>query len=217
MNEETVSAIPGAEPPHATPTEDHRHAAQRVSISSILLHPLPSGEDILSLIEEYFRSVHWFSLVILESKFRNALSAVQDGMAEPSEKLFLLLLSTILSLGAWYRSHQQYGQNQARRAFWRESSQKLIANAEREIMHLLDQSSVLAIQTLTLLGSFYVYQGRPSLSFSLLGATVKAAQAARLHQEMSRRSQVDAEEQRRLWWTIYTWDRQAHLITHCRT
>lgn len=177
-------------------------------ISSILAHGLPPEEELLTLIEEYFRSVHWFSLVILESKFRKALGAVQDGLAELSDKLFLLLLSTVSGLAAWYRSHrQQHGEDQAKRVYWRETSQRLIANAEREITYLLDQSSVLAIQTLTLLGSFYVYQGRPSLSFSLLGATVKAAQAARLHQEMSRRCPIDAEERRRLWWTIYTWDR----------
>ncbi|KAK3071248.1 hypothetical protein LTR53_008962 [Teratosphaeriaceae sp. CCFEE 6253] len=211
LNEVTVNAIPGADLPQSTSTSGVHRPVKRSPISSHLAHALPPHDEILILLEEYFRSVHWFSLVILEPRFRAHFDQVKDGFAKPSEKLFLLLLSTMLGLAAWYRSHTQRDRDGSARQHWQAWSRKLIANAEQQITQLLDQSSILAIQILTLLGSFYVYQGRPSLSFSLLGATVKAAQAARLHQERQRLSPLDAEERKRVWWTIYTWDRFASI------
>lgn len=80
-------------------------------------------------------------------------------------------------------------------------------NGESDIAELMNQSSVAAAQTLILLGSFYVYHGRPNLSFSLLGATVKVAQAAGLHRDRPYGTAIDQEERKRVWWTIYTWDR----------
>lgn len=88
-------------------------------------------------------------------------------------------------------------------------SEKLIANAESRMVELLDQSSMTAVQTMVLLGTFYVYHGKPNLSFSLLGATVKSAHAAGLHKFTSTTPRDEAEERKRVWWTIYTWDRYA--------
>ncbi|RYI26765.1 MAG: hypothetical protein EON48_06420 [Acetobacteraceae bacterium] len=45
------------------------------------------------------------------------------------------------------------------------------------------------------------------LTFSLLGATVKSAHAAGLHKSSSFSSKDELEERKRVWWTIYTWDR----------
>jgi hypothetical protein len=83
----------------------------------------------------------------------------------------------------------------------------LIANAESRMVELLDQSSMTAVQTMVLLGTFYVYHGKPNLSFSLLGATVKSAHAAGLHKSSGVLTKDETEERKRVWWTIYTWDR----------
>jgi len=213
MDEVTLSAIPGAGlPKESSSGHEHGSKAKRASISSLLTHPLPPDDEILILLEDYFRSVHWFSLVVLEPNFRPAFTAVKDGFAKPSKKPFLLLLSTMLGLAAWYRSHELEDVASSKREYWQDWSRRLLANAELQITQLLDSSSLLAIQTLALLGSFYVYHGRPNLSFSLLGATIKSAQAAGLHQETKHVSWLHAEERRRLWWTIYTWDRLCAVI-----
>lgn len=83
----------------------------------------------------------------------------------------------------------------------------MIANAESRMVELLDQSSMTAVQTMVLLGTFYVYHGKPNLSFSLLGATVKSAHAAGLHKCSGVLTKDEMEERKRVWWTIYTWDR----------
>jgi len=151
--------------------------------------------------------VHWFSLVIYEPTFRPLFDSVRTGTALPSQRPFLLLLSTVLGLGAWYHAQRPQSARGPSSDESKQWSEKLIANAESRMIELLDQSSMTAVQTLTLLGSFFVYHGRPNLSFSLLGATVKSAHAAGLHKNSTTASRNEIEERKRVWWTIYTWDR----------
>lgn len=113
----------------------------------------------------------------------------------------------MLGLAAWYKSHRLGTASHSMGKPWQDWSARLIGNAELELLELMDQNSIPATQTLILLGSFYVYHGRPNLSFSLLGASIKAAQALGLHREHTPSSFHDSEERKRVWWTIYTWDR----------
>ncbi|KAF7527854.1 hypothetical protein G7054_g10309 [Neopestalotiopsis clavispora] len=100
----------------------------RVSISTILNCQLPDDLTIAGLLEDYFE----------------ALLAVQHGYAPISETSFLLLLSMILAMAAWYRS-----------------SKCSADDVGRCLTH-----------------------GSPG----------------------------DIEERKRVWWTIYTWDRFASVF-----
>ena len=214
IDERAIDAIPGADVGHRLRALGSLSQASRAATASYLTHALPGEEIMVVLIEEYFESVHWFSLVILESKFRLAFDAIRGGSASPSERPFLLLLSTMLGLAAWYRGHGSHSSDSRPAEFWQDWSKRLITNSESQIIEIMNQNSITAIQVLILLGSFYVYHGRPNLSFSLLGATVKAAQAIGLHRETTHASLPDREEKKRVWWTIYTWDRYA-VSDHC--
>ncbi|KAL2285942.1 hypothetical protein FJTKL_07204, partial [Diaporthe vaccinii] len=211
IDEDAVNAIPGAgQTPSGNSTNSERHPIQ-----SYLRFGLPPKDIILSLLAEYFESVHWFSLVVYEPKFHETFLTIQDGFAEPSLKPYLVTLSVMLGLAAWYKSHKLGTVNPSLGKSWQDWSSRLIGNAELEMLELMDQNSIPATQTLILLGSFYVYHGKPNLSFSLLGASIKAAQALGLHREYSPSSFHDSEERKRVWWTIYTWDRFA-AITYGR-
>lgn len=133
--------------------------------------------------------------------------SVRAGIALPSQRPFLLLLSTVLGLGAWYHAQKSQPVGGISPEEAKQWSEKLITNAESRMVELLDQSSMTAVQTMVLLGTFYVYHGKPNLSFSLLGATVKSAHAAGLHKGSNTSSKDELEERKRVWWTIYTWDR----------
>lgn len=107
-------------------------------------------------------------------------------------------------MAAWYRSKDP---TQEGREDWRLWSDELLRIVESRLVHIMDQHSVAAVQTLTLLGSHHVYHGRPNLSLALLGATIKIAHAMGLHRKLASGSFDDVEERKRIWWTIYTWDR----------
>lgn len=180
---------------------------QRQPIAAILGFPLPTLEVMQVLSEEYFDKVHWFSLVIYEPRFRPAFATIEDGLALPSQKSFLLLLSTVLGMGAWYRSHRTDRDVRFPNEDWHNWSQTLLQGAERHLTELMDHTSIASVQVCILLGSYLVYHGKPNLSFALLGATIRTAQAIGLHRQPLRGTQASIEERKRVWWTIYTWDR----------
>lgn len=173
-------------------------------ILSILGYSLPSRPVVDLLLEEYFDSVHWFSLVIYEPLFRKEYESVADGLASVPQKAFLTLLTVVLSIAAWYRSQKHaVGGNED----WGAWSSGLMRHTESQLFELMDRPSLTSVQVCILLGSYGVYHGKPNSSFALLGAAIKMAQALRLHREPSGGGFDMREERKRIWWTIYTWDR----------
>lgn len=200
----TTSAIPDGDYDRPSPSPN-RGLGQRSQIHTILGNRFPNHDQVLMLMEEFFDTVHWFSLVIYEPTFRKHLSAVEDGYSYPSDAPFLTLLCIVLSMACWYRSNQS--DDEAFKQEWQGWSDELRRIVEGRMLQLLGQPSITAIQTCILLGSHHVYHGQPNLSFSLLGATIKMAQALGLHRHSSRGDAHIMEERKRVWWTIYTWDR----------
>jgi hypothetical protein len=185
--------------------------AQRRPAQELLGYALPPNDAVYVLLEEYFESVHWFSLVVHEPRFRARLESVLDGYAYPSQKPFLILLSIMLGMGAWYKSHKSSIVEDAD-GDWRAWSRNLMQGAQSQLVDLMDQTSIASVQACVLLGSYYVYHGQPNLSFALLGATIKTAQAIGLHRQMAHVGGTSSiEERKRVWWTIYTWDRYVHV------
>ncbi|KAF7167563.1 hypothetical protein CNMCM5623_000869 [Aspergillus felis] len=210
IDEQATSAIPGYRASTSVAKRRTAPVGQRLPISSILRQDLPPTEVMYLLLEDYFDAVHWFSLAIYEPTFRRKLLSVTDGLAYPSQKSFLLLLAVVLGMGAWYRS-QRRTTDLTDNGDWQQLSAHLLKIVESHIVELMDQPSVTAAQICILFGSYHVYHGRPNLSFSLLGATIKISQAAGLHREPSKGNFEDIEERKRVWWTIYTWDRFASI------
>lgn len=159
------------------------------------------------MLEEYFDKVHWFSLVIYEPRFRLSFATIEDGLAFTWQKSFLLLLSTMLGMGAWYRSHRADRDLHSPIEDWHVWSQTLLQGAEKHLTELMDQTSIASVQVCILLGSYLLYHGKPNLSFALLGASIRTAQAIGLHRQPLRGTKASIEERKRVWWTIYTWDR----------
>ncbi|KAF2024668.1 hypothetical protein EK21DRAFT_104527 [Setomelanomma holmii] len=183
--------------------------AQRRPIAAIIGFSLPETDVMRLLLEEYFDAVHWFSLVIYEPRFRPKFESITDGMAYPAQKAFLLLLSVVLGMGAWYRSHRTT--RMAHEDDWRSYATSLVQGAGSQLTELMDSASIASVQACILLGSYYIYHGKPNLSFSLLGATIRTAQAIGLHRQPLRGDSDSVEERKRVWWTIYTWDRFASV------
>jgi hypothetical protein len=202
----TTSAIPGGHDYERNPAA-RSDRAQRCPVSAILCYPLPPSAMMRMLLEEYFDSVHWFSLVIYEPRFRSKFESIQDGLAYPTQKSFLLLLSIVLGMGAWYKSHRSRVDTDYPDEDWHGWSLSLVEGAGSQLTELMDQTSIASVQACILLGSYYVYHGKPNLSFALLGATIRTAQAIGLHRQPPRGDPGSIEERKRVWWTIYTWDR----------
>jgi hypothetical protein len=183
-------------------------------ISNVLGMDLPSKQACDSLLDSYFLRVHWFSLVVYEPKFRARYNKIMDkGLAYSADHGFLLLLVMLLILGSWYRSKLDADEDETSDGLENMRDDFLRLVRER-FMDLMDEDSLEFVQLCELLGSFYLYHGRPRSSFSILGAATKTAQAIGLHREPEERHTFeDAEERKRVWWTIYTWDRSLRTLS----
>lgn len=178
------------------------------STADILGCDLPDTAILLELLQEYFDRVHWFSLVIYEPIFRPQFESVRTGTAFVSQRNFLFLLATVAGLAAWYKSQvcQDKDAQDRNASKWGDWASKLLKHVEKNLWDLMEHTSLLSVQTSILLASYLSYHGKPNTSFALLGATIKQAQTLGLHREPS--GDVTTQEQRkRIWWTIYTWDR----------
>lgn len=212
IDEQVTFAIPGCQTSGTSgPLPNSVATGQRVPISLILGQGFPPMSLVYNLVGEYFHSVHWFSLSIYEPKFRKRLQSIADGCAYPSQRSFLLLLAVMLGMAAWYRSRKTDTDLTENNEDWDKWSADMIKLVEVNLVELMDQPSIMATQTCILLGSHHVYHGRPNLSFSLLGATIKMAQSIGLQRQCLRGEHEDIEERKRVWWTIYTWDRFASI------
>ena len=178
------------------------------SIKDILGTDLPPRDVADALVDTYFATVHWFSLVIYEPKFRERYTTIlKGGVARQSDRPFLLLLLMVFVMGCWYGPGVLPAETLARTDL--DSTRKaFLSMVSQSFMDLIDEDCLEFVQLSSLLGSYWLYWGRPRSSFSILGAATKSAQAMELHRNKdSRMSPADAEERKRVWWTIYTWDR----------
>ena len=184
-------------------------SAPLVPVSDIIGIDLPKYEVCNQLMETYFSAVHWFSLVIYEPKFRGRyVAVVGSGLASRSDHGFLLLLLMVLIMGCWYTPKYQAGDLGLSGDEMEALRSRMLRVVQRDFMELMDEDCIEFVQLCALLGSFYLYHGRPRSSFSILGAATKTSQAMGLHRDSEmKRSVEDMEERKRVWWTIYTWDR----------
>lgn len=216
MRERATFAIPGGyRSTTGTGVNSSNNApSPLVPVYGIIGTQLPSCEVCNKLLETYFSAVHWFSLVVYEPKFRPRYNTVMaSGLASRDDRGFLLLILIVLIMGCWYTPSHRTSDLGLSKTELDALRAQLLSTVQREFMDLMDEDSLEFVQLCTLLGSFYLYHGRPRSSFSILGAATKTSQAMNLHRDTDARwSLEDKEERKRVWWTIYTWDRSASLV-----
>lgn len=215
-----TSAIPGGGCRDTSGASSSNNVlAPLIPVAEIIGIELPAYEVCNKLLETYFSAVHWFSLVVYEPKFRGRYNAiVQSGLASRSDHGFLLLLSMVLTMGCWYTPKNKSGDLGLSGSDMEALRSQLLKVVKRDFMELMDEDCLEFVQLCALLGSFYLYHGRPRSSFSILGAATKTAQAMNLHRDSETRwTFEDREERKRVWWTIYTWDRSSCIALESST
>ncbi|KAL2430692.1 hypothetical protein ABEF95_012810 [Exophiala dermatitidis] len=189
-------------------------ARDEITVEELFGFELPSKRVTDYLLNVYMGAVHWFMMVFHEPTLRASYEAFMANRRCPKSRsnqaIFILLL---LSLGAHYASEEDV---RARfPSFNLDTFQRLSLKRVEDSLHTLyDSAEIESVQVCVLLGSYYMYHGRPNLAFAVLGAGISCAQLMSLHKESAWRwlSEIAKEERRRTFWALFVFDRFASTI-----
>lgn len=165
------------------------------------------------LFETYLEAVHWFMMVFHEPTFRSQYDSIllagqgyHFQTHKSDSKLLLVLL--VLSLGAHYTTLERV-QAHCPTFDLEDFRIRSLAKVEERLLSLLDGSDIESVQVCVLLGSFYLYHGRPNLAYVVVGAGIRCSQIMGLFKEFSWRgvSDIAKEERRRTFWALFVFDR----------
>lgn len=191
--------------------------------------PLPPKEVLDALVDQFFRSVNWFMMVAFpilsplsrvlilpqvfhEEYYRQRFKSLLTYTHGVVDNNFLWLASLVLGLGAHYFSlGRSPGEEEPSLQRFAET---ILARVEHKFCCIIGSPNVEAIQVCILLGSFHLFNGRPTVGLGILGSGIKIAQIMGLHRELMWKdiSGIHRELRRRSWWALEVFDKYASLI-----
>lgn len=125
----------------------------------------------------------------------------------PDNNNFLWLVLLVFSLGAHYLSFT--GSLGEDRHSLQRLSESLLAQIEYRFLPIIGSPDVEAVQICVLMGSFHLFNGRPTVGLGILGSGIKIAQVIGLHRESMWQGASDTirESRRRSWWALEVADK----------
>ncbi|KAJ9607940.1 hypothetical protein H2200_008019 [Cladophialophora chaetospira] len=185
-----------------------------ITVEQLLGLELPSKRVTDYFLNTYIDAVHWFMMIFHEPTFRLNYERLMAARTFPrcrsNQVIFTLL---VISIGAHYASDEEVLQKFP--TFQLKTFRTLSLKKIEDSLHsLYDAADLESVQVCCLLGSWYVYHGRPNLAFVILGAGLRCAQLLLLHRESAWRglSEIAKEERRRVFWALFVFDRFAATI-----
>ncbi|KAE8420024.1 hypothetical protein BDV36DRAFT_121969 [Aspergillus pseudocaelatus] len=128
---------------------------------------------------------------------------------ENDNNLWVILL--VLGMGAHYSSLAIMQPRE--KVAVQQLSKDLIQRIDQRFLRIIDSADEEAVQVCVLLGSFYLFNGRPTAGLGILGSGIKIAQVLRLHREdaIMGISAARLESHRRSWWALEVFDKYAAI------
>lgn len=119
-----------------------------------------------------------------------------------SDRNFCLLALLVCGLGAHYLWTDPT--TSLDRHSLRECKVNCLSELDNNFFAIISQPNLEAVQILILLGSFYLFNGRPNVGYGLLGSAIKIAQLIGLHRALPRMPINDhgRDSQIKVWWAL---------------
>lgn len=149
-----------------------------------------------------------FGQVFHEGSFRQRYATlITSAYVAGPDNNFLWLLMLVLALGAHYSSLREPLDEHHRNLSV--LSETLLTQIEYRFLQIIGCPNVEAVQVCVLMGSFHLFNGRPTVGMGVLGSGIKIAQVIGLHREAMwhNLSEVARESRRRSWWALEVFDK----------
>ena len=125
----------------------------------------------------------------------------------PENNNFLWLVLLVISLGSHYSSFTMSLTQDTHSL--QQLSERLLTQIEYRFLRIIGSPNEEAVQLCVLMGSFHLFNGRPTVGLGILGSGIKIAQVIGLHRESMWQglSNVARESRRRSWWALEVFDK----------
>lgn len=184
------------------------------SILTELVSLLPLREVTALLVNTYFDRIHWFMLIFHQDDFRQAWQQMYDS---PREQVienypnpgFISTFLVVIAIALHYAGRHRQDLLKAHGIFPVDLKEKILSTIQARILDIVSLGSLEAVQTCVLLGTYYLYHGKPELAWPVCGCGLRIAQALNLHRKlpltepMSSEVYRQNETRKRCWWAIY--------------
>lgn len=226
-----ITALPGGQRLHrsVSPRPSINHHTQRrpprlPSSNSLLQGPrspiselvplLPSREVATLLVDTYFDRIHWFVLIFHQDDFRQTWQQMYD---LPREKLvekfpnpgFISIFLVVIAIALQYAGSRRQNLLKVHGIYPMEFKERILSTIQAKILDTVSLGSLEAVQTCILLGTYYLYHGKPELAWPVCGCGLRIAQALNLHRKLPHTGTMSSEiyrqneTRKRCWWAIY--------------
>ncbi|KAL6886745.1 fungal-specific transcription factor domain-containing protein [Trichoderma evansii] len=172
---------------------------------------LPPDDVLDNIVRSFFLSVDWFMMVFHEESFKGRYKEFLHQQSASHDSDFVWICMLVIALGAHYMALAPPSNQNA--VNYRQLAKDLLANIETRFLQIVNCSTLETVQICILLGSFFLFNGRPNAGLGISGSGVKIAQVIGLHRESLWKdiSLAEREERRRTWWALDVFDKYAAI------
>lgn len=199
--------------PSRPPTSNCWPQGRRSAIAE-LVSLLPSREVAALLVDTYFDRIHWFMLIFHQDDFRNTWQEMYDLPREQSMEYFsnqgfISTFLVVIAIALQYAGEYRQDLLKAHGISPVDLKESILSTTRAKILDIVSLGSLEAVQTCVLLGTYYLYHGKPELAWPVCGCGLRIAQALNLHRKppqtefMSSEVYRQNETRKRCWWAIY--------------
>ncbi|GAB7359916.1 hypothetical protein MBLNU230_g7443t1 [Neophaeotheca triangularis] len=168
-------------------------------------HPLPPRRDVDRLLSNYHQSVHNYAPLIHWPTFLQECDQLyRVGSFQQARQIWVALFFGVLACGTLIDTQHM---NTAKE----EEGSGYIDMTIRTVDTWTENFTIDHPRVNMLISVYMVEANLMSAGYVWLGCAVRIAQDIGLHQEWEAFSPFEAEMRRRVWWSIYQWDRVASL------
>jgi hypothetical protein len=185
---------------------------------SDLVSLLPPTEAAALLIDNYFDRIHWFMLLFHQREFRDKfcylyapdLGDTRRLNSRPKGRLGdIAVILAVMATSLKYTNDSQKDKLAVSGVDADLQRDKILSVLRLRLLDILSVGTIEVVQTLVLLGSYYVFHGEPELAWPLCGCALRIAQALNLHRKLPQKGPVDLglkpsiAARKRCWWAVY--------------
>ncbi|KAJ5604354.1 C6 transcription factor [Penicillium lagena] len=182
------------------------------------LQRLPPLAVLTVLFDAYFDQVHWFIFIFYEASFRQNSLEILSRVAWNKTHVGKIQVALMVAAVGLYsvKDDVSWPGHQILSAASIDPEDllnNLINEARSSFIDLLDECSIETVQVCILLGTYYIYNGSPTLAWSIIGQAVRTAYALTLYcDNLNEGNIVVTQIRHRLWAHVLVADTFAAMV-----